>query len=53
MKHRVSRPIVLLTAAALGAAGGAFVTGAAFAGWATHGTAMFMAMAETGLSWCF
>ena len=53
MKRSVSRPVLFLTAAALGVAGGAFLTGAAFAGWATHGATMFMAMAETGLSWCF
>ena len=52
MKRLVSRPDLLLLAA-LGVAVGAFATGTAFAGWATHGAAMFLAMAETGLSWCF
>jgi hypothetical protein len=52
MKRLVSRPDLLLLAA-LGVAVGAFATGTAFAGWTTHGAAMFLAMAETGLSWCF
>lgn len=52
MKQLVSRPD-LLPLAALGVAVGAFATGTAFAGWTTHGAAMFLAMAETGLSWCF
>ncbi|MER2536267.1 MAG: hypothetical protein ABTQ31_14015 [Rhizobiaceae bacterium] len=29
------------------------LTGAAFAGWLNHGAGIFLAMAETGLSWCF
>jgi hypothetical protein len=53
MKRPVSRTLLLLSAAALGVAGGAFLTGAAFAGWTTHGASIFMALAETGLSWCF
>lgn len=28
-------------------------TGAAFAAWGEHGSAMFLALAENGLSWCF
>ncbi len=31
----------------------AAATGAAFAGWANHGPEMFLAMAASGLSWCF
>ena len=52
MKRLVFRPDVLLLAA-FGVAAAASATGIAFAGWATHGAAMFVAMAETGLSWCF
>lgn len=37
-----------MLAAALAAA-----TGAAFALWAEHGPRMFMALVESGLSWCF
>ncbi|MBW6422701.1 hypothetical protein KX729_14685 [Rhizobium sp. XQZ8] len=28
------------------------VGGAAFYGWITYGSSIFLAMAETGLSWC-
>jgi hypothetical protein len=37
------------------AAAGVFaaVTGAAFAAWAAHGPDIFMAMIQSGLSWCF
>ncbi|MFI0843428.1 hypothetical protein [Mesorhizobium sp. IMUNJ 23232] len=31
----------------------AAVTGATFAAWAAHGPDMFMAMIQSGLSWCF
>jgi hypothetical protein len=31
----------------------ASVTGVAFAAWVESGAAILMAMAETGLSWCF
>lgn len=37
-----------LTALAL-----AGLTGLAFAGWVEHGADIFMAMAQSGLSWCF
>lgn len=26
---------------------------AAFAGWMEHGTAIFLSLAEAGMSWCF
>ena len=39
--------------ALLGAALFAAVSGVAFAGWLDHGAAIFLSMAETGLSWCF
>jgi len=31
----------------------AAVTGLAFAMWLRHGTQIFFAMAESGLTWCF
>jgi hypothetical protein len=31
----------------------AAVTGLAFASWLDNGAAIFMAMVESGLSWCF
>lgn len=31
----------------------AALLGAGLAGWLDRGTAIFLAMAETGLSWCF
>lgn len=37
-----------LAAVALSAA-----AGFAFAGWMEHGAGMFMALSESGLSWCF
>jgi hypothetical protein len=45
-----ARP-ALLTGAILAALAAA--TGLAFAGWGEHGAAMFLALAESGLSWCF
>lgn len=45
-----ARP-ALLSATALAAFAAA--TGMAFAAWDEHGPAMFMALAESGLSWCF
>ncbi|MHB2264335.1 hypothetical protein [Aliihoeflea sp. PC F10.4] len=41
---------VLLSAGAVLVSG---VTGLAFAGWLDNGARIFMAMAETGLAWCF
>ncbi|MGE3371069.1 MAG: hypothetical protein AB7I79_20125 [Rhizobiaceae bacterium] len=31
----------------------AAASGLAFAGWVEHGAGIFLAMAESGLSWCF
>ena len=45
-----ARP-ALLSVTALAAVAAA--TGMAFAAWGEHGPAMFMALAESGLSWCF
>jgi len=38
---------------ALGLAALAAATGIAFASWIDNGAAIFMAMAEAGLAWCF
>lgn len=38
---------------ALAAALLAAVTGAAFAAWVEHGAGIFLAMAASGMSWCF
>jgi hypothetical protein len=40
--------LLAATAALLSAA-----TGAAFAAWAHHGAEIFLAMAASGLAWCF
>ncbi len=53
MKRSRPRSVAYVIAVALGVAGAAAATGVAFAGWATHGPEMFLAMAATGLSWCF
>ena len=29
------------------------ISGAAFAGWTAHGSDIFVALAASGLSWCF
>lgn len=44
-----SRFLVLAATAALLSA----ATGAAFAAWAEHGAEIFLAMAASGLAWCF
>lgn len=47
--NRIMTPLLLAAGAlALSAA-----TGLAFAGWLDSGARIFMAMAETGLAWCF
>jgi hypothetical protein len=47
--NRITTPL-LLAAGALALSAG---TGLAFAGWLDSGARIFMAMAETGLAWCF
>jgi hypothetical protein len=47
--NRIATPLLLAAGAlALSAA-----TGLAFAGWLDGGARIFMAMAETGMAWCF
>lgn len=49
IKGRFTAPVILAVGAVL--LSGA--TGLAFAGWMDSGARIFMAMAETGLAWCF
>ncbi|HMQ56985.1 MAG TPA: hypothetical protein PKE65_00380 [Rhizobiaceae bacterium] len=51
MKRNV-RPANQLALLALGGLLLAVATGVAFAGWLDKGAAMFLALAEAGLSWC-
>jgi hypothetical protein len=44
-----SRFLVIVASAALLSA----ATGAAFAAWSEHGAEIFLAMAASGLAWCF
>lgn len=53
MKHVASLSSKKLAAWALAGAALTGLTGGAFAGWLNHGSEIFLAMAETGLSWCF
>lgn len=48
--HRAWKPALLIALPALALAG---TLGLTFAGWVEHGAGIFMAMAESGLSWCF
>jgi len=47
--HSASLALPLSIAAGLTVVG---VGGAAFYGWLTYGSSIFLAMADTGLSWC-
>lgn len=47
--HSAYRPAVLALAAVALAA----TMGLAFAGWLEHAPAIFMALVESGLAWCF
>ena len=53
MKQIASMPLATAARIALGVALLAAATGLAFASWIGHGAGIFMAMVETGLSWCF
>jgi hypothetical protein len=50
---KTARRYTLLPAALIAVGLGAMAATAAFAGWLEHGSAIFLAMAESGLSWCF
>ncbi|MGI6856727.1 hypothetical protein [Mesorhizobium sp. 1B3] len=53
MKIASHIPASALAKLALGLAVLAAASGIAFASWVDKGAAIFMAMAETGLAWCF
>ena len=46
-RHRFALPLALSLAAL------AVATGAAFGAWVDNGAAIFLTLAQTGLSWCF
>ena len=54
-RMNAQRPVSVSSAARilLGATLFAALSGIAFAAWLDHGAAIFMSLAETGLSWCF
>lgn len=49
IRNRIATPLLLAAGALVLSA----VTGLAFAGWLDSGARIFMAMAETGMAWCF
>ncbi|MBN9053058.1 hypothetical protein JQ506_10990 [Shinella sp. PSBB067] len=51
--HRTARRYTVLPAALIALGLGVMAATAAFAGWLEHGTAIFLALAESGMSWCF
>jgi hypothetical protein len=53
MKNRLALSPPRLAGMLLAFAAFAAVSGVAFALWMQHGTKIFLAMAESGLSWCF
>lgn len=53
MKIAPQIPASALAKVALGLAVLAAASGIAFASWIDNGAAIFMAMAETGMAWCF
>jgi hypothetical protein len=53
MKNRMALFPPRLAGMLLAFAAFAAVSGFAFAMWMRHGTKIFLAMAESGLSWCF
>jgi hypothetical protein len=53
MKNRLALSAPRLAGMLLAFAAFAAVSGLAFAMWMRHGTKIFFAMAESGLSWCF
>lgn len=47
--HPIVRPVLLALATGLAAA----AAGLAFAGWMDHAPAIFNALVEQGMAWCF
>ena len=53
MKQFAPMPVSTIAGIVLGVALLAALTGLAFASWMDKGAAIFMAMIESGLAWCF
>ena len=53
MRLPAARSASTFLVCALAASLAAAAVGLALAGWMRHGAGIFLAMAETGLSWCF
>ncbi|MGN6764803.1 MAG: hypothetical protein ACTHJY_06515 [Rhizobiaceae bacterium] len=53
MKTRLALPLPRLAGMLVAFAACEALSGLAFAMWMQHGTKIFLAMAESGLSWCF
>ena len=53
MKPLTSLPVATVAKAFAATALLAAATGAAFASWVDNGAGIFLAMVESGLSWCF
>ena len=51
--QKTARRYTVLPLALIALGLGVMATNAAFAGWMEHGTAIFLSLAETGMSWCF
>jgi hypothetical protein len=50
---KTARRYTVLPAALIALGLGVMAATAAFAGWMEHGTAIFLSLAESGMSWCF
>ncbi len=51
--NKTARRYTVLPAALIALGLGVMAATAAFAGWMEHGTAIFLSLAESGMSWCF
>ena len=50
---KTARRYTVVPAALVALGLAAMAATAAFAGWLEHGTAIFLSLAESGMSWCF
>ncbi len=50
---RTARRFTVVPAALIALGLGVMAATVAFAGWLEHGTSIFLALAESGMSWCF
>ena len=50
---KTARRYTVLPLALIALGLGVMAATAAFAGWLEHGTAIFLSLAESGMSWCF